>query len=269
LNRRVIGLLLAIVLAGIATFFLVQYVTSADERAREEEALAEVFVAQADIPAGTTAEAASTQGLIGRDQIAARTVPDGAIGDLDDLTGLVATGPIFPGEIIVAQRFGTTVAQVAGLLEIPEGLQAVTVEAGVSPGLAGFVQPDDLVSVLASVDLPVDVPPVQEEGEDAAPPETTASGGFTTQYIVQNVSVLAVGQRVVVPEAEGEQTTGIEQSNERYLFTLAMTPDDIEKVVFSTQQGALWFTLVPQPEDEEEEPEVFVTPGRTLENVFE
>jgi pilus assembly protein CpaB len=268
LNRRLIGLLLAVVLAGVATFFLVQYVTSADERAREEEALADVFVAQGDIQPGTSAADAANQGLIVRDSIPARAVPTGAIGDLEDISDLVATGPIFDGEVIVAQRFGSTVAQPGGLFEIPEGLQAVTVEAGIVPGVAGFVQPQDLVSVVASLEMPGEeqAPPAQPDEEEQA--ATVEGGGFTTQYLLQNVEVLAVGQRVISTEG-GEQTASIQPSNERYLFTLALAPEDIEKLVFSTQQGQLWFTLVPQLDDEDEDAEVFETPGRSVENIFD
>jgi pilus assembly protein CpaB len=268
LNRRVIGLLLAVLLAAVATYFLIQYVTSADERAREDEALVEVFVAQADIPAGTSSDDASAQGLIGRDQVPVRSVPEGAVGDLESISGLVAAGPIFAGEIIVAQRFGETGAVPSGILEVPEGLQAVTVEAGIAPGVAGFVQAGDAVSVLASIELPEEPAPVAPEGEEPAPAEEAEAGGNVTSYIAQNVEVLVVGQRVVVAE-EGQEAGSVQQSNDLYLFTLAMTPEDIERIVFASQQGSLWFTLLPELEDEDQERETVETPGRTLQNIFE
>jgi pilus assembly protein CpaB len=266
-KRRLIGLIVALLLAGIATFAIYQLVTTADERAREQEALAQVFVAQGDILAGTPADQAIAQGLIARDEIPARTVPEGAIGSLDAIDGLVATVQIFDGEIIVAQRFGSTVADTTGTFEIPEGLQAVTVEADVVRGVAGFVQAQDTVSVLATLDAPVDdaPPPTDDEDEDV----TTAGGSLATrtQYLVQNVTVLAVGQRVVSTEEEQDGTT-IQQSNERYLFTLAMTPEDIEQLVFAFQEGTIQFTLLPPLADDEEERESVETPGRTIENAF-
>jgi pilus assembly protein CpaB len=268
LNRRVIGLLLAVLLAGVATYFLIQYVTSADERAREDEAFVEVFVAQADIPAGTSADDASAQGLIGRDEIPARSVPEGAVGDLESISGQVAAGPIFTGEVIVAQRFGETGAQPTGVLEVPEDLQAVTVEAGIAPGLAGFVQAGDTVSVLATIDVPQEPAPAAPEDEELPAPEEGQAGGVATSYIAQNVEVLVVGQRIVVTE-EGQEVGSVQQSNDLFLFTLAMTPEDIERLVFASQQGSLWFTLLPQMEDEDAEREVVDTPGRTFQNIFE
>ena len=260
MNRRLIGLVVALALAGVATFLLVQWVNSADERAREEEDLAEVFVAQGDIPAGTSAEVAIGQALITTDEIPARSVPEGAIGSLDTIAGQVATVQIFDGEIIVAQRFGTTVSQPGGLFEIPEGLEAVTLEAAIVPGVAGFVQAQDQVSLVVTIDLPA--------GDEADDEETVDPSGAQTQYLVQDVTVLAVGQRVIVTDEAGEQQARIQESNETYLFTLAMAPDDIERAVYATQHGTIWFTLLPQLEEEEERPPV-TTPGRNRENLFD
>ncbi len=268
MNRRLIGLLLAIVLAGVATFLLVQYVTSADERAREDEALAEVFVATADIPAGTPVESAAAQGLIDQSTVPARTVPAGAIGSLDAIAGQVATMPLFEGEIIVAQRFGSTVAATAdATLEVPEGLLAISIQAGVVDGVAGFVQPQDTVSIVASLVLPEDIVAPDDE-DDVQPADEAVAGGQTTEFLVQNVPVLAVGQRVITVAEDGSTSASIQPSNESYIFTLGMTAEQVEQLVFASQQGELWFTLLPEVEEDEER-EGFDTPGRTIENIFD
>jgi pilus assembly protein CpaB len=252
-NRRLIGLVVAVLLAAVATVLLIQYVRTADERARQDETLAEVFVAQSDIQPGVSADDAIAQGLIARDEVPSRAVPSGAVAELAQVSGLIVTVPIYEGEVIVTQRFGDTVAQTTGLLEVPEGTQAVTIEAAIAPGLAGFIQPGDLVSVVGTVET--------TETDD------TAAAGVTSQYLVQNVTVLAVGQRVVATETE-EEGAQVQQSNELYLFTLAMPPEDIERTVFGTQQGTLWFTLLP-PQEEDVDPEIFDTPGRTTANIFD
>ncbi len=271
MNRRVLGLLLAIVLAGVATFLLIQYVTSADERARESEELVEVFVAQGDIAPGTTADAAAAQGLIDADEIPSRTLPSGAIGDLSQLDGLVAVGPIYDGEVIVSQRFGRTVAVAGGVgLDVPEGREAVTVEAGVIAGVAGFVQPGDDVSVVATFTLP---PPAEDAAapDEEAPPEGEGEGpteGLTTRYLVQDAEVLAVGQRVIRTNENGEQTSSVQLANDRYIFTLALPAPDIEQLVFAFQQGVIHFTVLPAL-DEDQERELVETPGRSIEDIFD
>jgi pilus assembly protein CpaB len=246
LNRRLIGLVVAVVLAAIATILIVNYVQTADERAREAEELTEVFVAQEDIPAGMAADDAIGQGLIARDEIPSRSVPSGAIGALSQIEGDIATVDIVEGEVIVGQRFGTTVAATEGRLQVPDGMQAVSVQVSVVPGVAGFIEPEDTVSVLATLDAG------DPEDEDA-PQETR------TQYLLQNAVVLAIGQRMVT----GENAPRISRSDESYIFTLALEPEDIEKLVFANAQGALTFTLLP----DDEQPEVD-TPGRTVDNAF-
>jgi pilus assembly protein CpaB len=253
-NRRLVGLIVALVLAGVATFLLINFVNSADERARTGEELATVFVAQGDITAGTSADDAAAQGLIAQDDVPARTVPAGAIGSLESIAGQVAVGPIFEGEILVAGRFGSTAASATGLIDIPEGLQAVTVDAGVLEGVAGFVQAGDQVSVVATV---TDVD--EEDGSEEA----------RTQYLLQNAQVLAVGRRVPAQQTEdGAGEDQIQQQGERYVFTLGMDPVSIEQLIFAYQQGQVWFTLLPDSDDGEDLPEVD-TPGRTLTDLFD
>lgn len=255
MNRRLIGLLLALVLAGVATFLLVQYVNTADERAREGEQLTSVFIAQADIAAGTTAEDAAAQGLIAQDEIPSRTVPAGAIASLDSITGQVATGPLFEGEVIVAGRFGSTVTSAAGgaTLDIPDGLHAVTVDAGILEGVAGFVRAGDTVSLVATIDALEDV----EDAEQAL-------AQVRAEFILQNVEVLAVGRRVPAEATEEGGEDQIRQDESRFVFTLALEAEDVETLLFAFQEGGIWFTLLPDGDQPEAD-----TPGRTLENLFD
>ena len=249
MNRRLIGLVLALVLAGVATVVLVNYVQTADERAREAEELTEVFVAQEDITAGTNADEAIGQGLIVRDEIPSRAVPSGAIAELSQIEGQIATVDVAQGEVILSQRFGATVAETGQRFQVPDGLQAVSVQVSVIPGVAGFIEPDDTVSVLATLDA---ADPDEDEEEEADAETRTA-------FLVQNAQVLAVGQRVVT----GEDAPRIQRSDETYIFTLAIEPADVEKLVFAYGQGELTFTLLP----DDEQPEVN-TPGRTFDNAF-
>ena len=246
MNRRLIGLVIAVVLAAIATFFIISYVQTADERAREAEELTEVFVAQEDIQAGMSADEAIGQGLIDRDEIPSRSVPSGAIGALSQIEGDIATVDIVEGEVIVSQRFGATVAETGGRLQIPDGLQAVSVQVSVVPGVAGFIEPEDTVSVLATM-------------EATDPDDEDAPSATRTQYLLQNAGVLAVGQRVVT----GDDAPRVRRSDENYIFTLALEPEDVEKLVFANNQGSLTFTLLPDDEQPEAD-----TPGRTADNVF-
>lgn len=261
MNRRVIGLVAAFVLAAIATVALYLYVQRADERAQEDVQLRQVYVATQQIEAGTPAEAAITQGLIQQREVPANAVADGAIGSLDQIEGLVATVPIVPGQQIVAANFAETAAVATGTdIEVPEGLQAVSVDLGVLPGVAGFVNAGDRISIISLIDQEAGAP-------DGEAPEATAT--LTSQYLLQDALVLAVGQRVTTFDENGNPTgKAIRENNENYIFTLALEPEQIERLVFAETQSQLWASLQPDRE-EEEDFEPFDTPGANLENLFQ
>lgn len=246
MNRRIVGLVSAIVLAAVATVIIISYVTRVDERAREGQELAEVYVAQEDISAGTNADAAIDQGLVVRDDVPASAVPGGAIASLDQIDGQVAAETIFAGEVIVAQRFGDTVATPGGRFDVPDGQQAVSVQVGVVPGVAGFIEPGDTVSVVATIST---------EGED----EEDATD-LQSELLLQNVEVLAVGQRM--HQQEGDPT--VQRSDEAFIFTLALEAEQVEQLVFANAQGELWFTLLADDEQDDAN-----TPGRDAANLFD
>lgn len=263
MNRRVIGLVVAVLLAAIATAALYFYVQRADERAQEDVQLRQVYVATQQIEAGTAAEAAITQGLVQQREIPANAVAQGAIGSLDQIEGLVATVPIVPGQQIVTANFDETAAVATGTdIEVPEGLQAVSIDLGVLPGVAGFVNAGDRLSIISLINQDTGAAPA--EGEEAAPAE-----GLTAQYFMQDALVLAVGQRVTNFDENGNATgRSIRENNENYIFTLALTPEQIERLVFAETQTQLWASLQPDRE-EDEEFDSFDTPGANLENLFQ
>ena len=251
-SRRLVGLVLAIVLAGAGTFALYQYVTNIENRELEEIELAQVYVATGTIPVGTSAQAAIEQGLIRREEVPRNVVADNAIGSLEQIQGLVATADITRGEQILTTRFGRAAGTETGLLEIPEGRQAISVEVGILPGVAGFVRAGDHVSILATLDEPDPTSP------DPAVTRTRV------EFAVQDAIVLAVGQRVLVRDEQGRnQGYRINETNDRYLFTLAVTPADVERILLAFQEASIWFTLLPEGEQAPA-----VTSGRTLDDLL-
>lgn len=280
MNRRVVGLVVAVVLAAVATVALYLYVNRADERAAQEFDLRQVYVATQRIEAGTPVDAAISQGLIQQREIPDTAVAEGAIGSLDQIQGQVATVPIVAGQQIVVENFGAQASVGIGSdIEVPEGLQAVSVDLSVVPGLAGFVDAGERISVLTLIDLDADQAtqqpaaqqPAEGETEAAQQPTTPqASGeGQQARYVVQNALVLAIGQRVTTFDENGTPTgKGIQESNDNYIFTLALTPTEIEKLVFAKDQGTLWATLLPETEDGEPLDAV-TTPGANRENLFQ
>lgn len=63
---------------------------------------------------------------------------------------------------------------------------------------------------------------------------------------------------------EEEPEGGTAQEGGSVLLTVAVTPDEAEQLTFANLTGQLYMTLLP-----EDETEPVVTPGRTVDNLFE
>lgn len=260
---RSLAIIVALVLAGVAVFFIWRYVNDVEEQVRQDQELVEVYVATRSIPEGTRADAAISQGLIQRDEIPRVNRPENAITALEQIDGLAAVDPIIAGEVILQARFGDPTSQ-AVEFEIPEGLQAISVQVGVPAGVAGFVRPGDRISVIAHIAAAPPTAPVI--GPDGNPVEVEGDGPSETrsQFLVQDVQVLSLGRRVLVQTEQGEQDSV--QQTESVLATIAVTDEQAEQLVFAINEGegdnSLYFTLLPDGYEADD------TPGRTFENLF-
>lgn len=243
-------------------YFIWQYVDRIEDQVRADQELVEVYVASSGIPEGTRAETAISQGLIETDELPQVNRPAGAITALEQISGLAAASDILPGEVILQGRFADPASSAVDF-EVPEGLQAISLEVEVPPGVAGYLQPGDNISVIAHIAAPAAANQViGPDGTLQPAPETTEGAEETrAQFLVQGIEVLAVGRRVVVTTEEGTQQDQVEQT-ESVLATVAVTDEDAERLVFALSEGDLYFTLLP----EGYEPQG--TPGRTFEDLF-
>lgn len=253
MSRRTVALVASVVLAAVAAVALISYVRGLENKAFEGTETVSVFVAKEPIPAGTTGEFATQRNLIERTTIPKKVRADGAITSLDEIRGKVAAVTILKGEQIVSPRF-VLPGQVRGTLPIPANRVAISLEVGIPPGVAGFVQRGDRISIIAQLSVPRRG--ARATGTAAAPTETRV------QFLLQSVEVLEIGQRVVTTTQTGQQGQSTQQSEGRVLATLALTPGDAEKLAYAIFQGQLYFTLLP------EGAKPAGTAGRTAENAF-
>ena len=249
---KVVAVIVAIVLAVAATVAIFLYVQGIEQRAFQDAELVEVLVAEEPIPEGTSAAAASDAGLITRGTIPRANVPDGPVLSLEDIEGLITRDAIPANEVLVRERWvDPTVA--ATTLDIPEGFEALSVQVSIPPGVAGFIRAGDQVSLIATIERP---DAVAEDPDDEDADATPAAEDLISRYLLQGIEVLAVGQ----PQLEDAETG---QPASAVLLTVALEPEDAERMVFAIQTAALYFTLLP-PDAEPQE-----TPGRTLSDLFD
>jgi pilus assembly protein CpaB len=229
MQSRLLAILVAVAFALVATAALVVYVNGADRRAIRDQQPVLVYVAKSRIAAGTTGEKAQNEGLIQRTELPRKAVARDAIRSLEQLGGRVAAVDVVVGEQLLATRW-VGAEDVAGrnLLRIPEGHQAISIALDATRQVSGFVTPGDHVSMVATLEQP---------GTDTE----------VSQFLLQNLLVLAVGATAQSnPAAQGGGDRANQKPNQSLSsVTLAVRAEDVEQVVFATEHGSLYLSLLP------------------------
>jgi pilus assembly protein CpaB len=235
MNRKLTALLAAIVCALVGTLMLVGYVRTAEARALEGEELVSVLVVTSKIDAGTPGEQVGSS--VKSEQIPAKVRADGAVTDVDDLEGLVATVDLVPGEQLVLDRFAEPTARPG----VPEGKLEVTVRLDPERALGGLISAGDTVAVLASFD-PFEVDASGTGGTATKTPNTT--GLILHKIVVTNVQIATDAVRDEDDKTEPGEVNHV-APNGSMLVTLAMDADSVQRVVFAAEHGYLWLSAEP------------------------
>jgi pilus assembly protein CpaB len=275
MNKRLIGVAVAALLALLGTIVILRYVNDADERARADVELVEVFVIEEKVPAG--AGEAELRSAIGTTEVAANTVVDGVLTDLLQLDGKVAAVDLVPGEQVLLNRLIDSASFNQGktrLTSVPDGLLEITVSLEPQRLVGGQVVPGDTVGVIASFE-PFKINGITEEGlrvlselsEDeylravealSAVPENIDLVN-TTHFLMHKILVTRVQVEELPQEqydAEGNPVdTGVLSPTGNLLVTLAVEPHDAERLVFSAEFGTLWVTYEPESADDHDSTE--------------
>ena len=178
------------------------------------------FVTTTDIPVGTRWE--DMRNLIERQNVSDRERPANAVISQTQLNGRTATKAIPRGEVITTSQFTSP----SGGLDIPVGQNAITINLSVPAGVARYVQAGSITNVYATF--------------KGVPGINSAADSVVTKLILSNVKVLA--NQIATPVQE--QSSTVASPTGDILLTLALTPQDAEKLIFAKENGSLWFGLV-------------------------
>lgn len=227
MERRRILVIAAAVLAALGAVLVFLYVRGADTRAADEFETTDVLVAASQIDPGETLEAAVAAGKIVPQAVTNSSLLSGAQSDASALTGQVALTTLYPGEQVVATKFGSTAAATSAL-QIPEDQVAVSVNLTDPARVAGFVNPGSLVGIYMLGTDPKSAKPF-------------------AQVLLSKVTVLGVGSTTPSSTTTTDETTGNQTTEQlpRTLLTLALAPEDAQKVLFAQTNGELAFVLLP------------------------
>ncbi len=259
MSRRLVGALLALLLATVGTVILVAYVRAAEQRALAGQELVEVYLVTDTIPAGTPAEEIGDRVAIER--VPAMVRPVGAVDDLASLGGLVAAVDLPPGEQLLRTRFVER-AQFGGReagIDVPDDMVEVTVAFDPERAVGGLLEPGQTVAVFASFDpFQLTASVVEVDGEQVPLPGAVAAevGGTTpnsTDLLLRKVLVTAVQQPPDTPGGPGDPERLTVAPDDEVYVTLAVRPFDAERLVFTAEFGRLWLAVerdtVPESED--------------------
>ena len=243
MKARLLGGIAALVVAIIGTVLLFNYVQGADRRALANTETEDVLVVKQEVVAGTPASQLSQY-------VTTKTVPrtavaEGVVEDLGSLGSKVTAVGLKPGEQLLASRMVDANAFLGpARVEVPEGLQEITVRLSIDRVVGGKIQAGDTVGVFISL------------GDGAS--STDGEGGSGTQLTFHKVLVTAVqfssGQAA---QTQGEATQASSQgalnaenkdkqtSSDSYLITFARNAVDAEKLVYAAEFGKIYLSKEP------------------------
>jgi pilus assembly protein CpaB len=232
MGKRIIGVVAAVLLAAVGTMSLVGYVRGAEARALAGQETVEVLVLNEEVASDTPAE--DLAAVVTRERVPAKVRPADSVESLDELAGMVTAVGLVPGEQLVTTRFATP-AQLADStgVEVPEGMQEVTISLEPQRAVGGQIRPSDSVGLIASF------------APDVLPYNTKL---VIDQLLVTYVQVEQLPSSPVESETDDASPDLAPTGN--LLITLAVDVEQAERIVFAAEHGTIWLTAQNEDTDE-------------------
>ena len=212
MNKRVIAVAAAGVLALLGVLALVVWAQGANERALDGAELVSVVRLSGDVSAGTSAtDLKKSTELV---DLPKQSVPAGAVTDLSQVAGLSTNASVQKGEVLLKSRMETA-GEKTQSDGVPNGSQEVTIALDAERSVGGVVKAGDTVGVIVTAEF---------KDVDAQ----------ATNFVVNQVPVTKVDRTLAAGE-EGN-LAGL-------LVTLALPALDAERVVHGQKWGTVWLTM--------------------------
>ena len=245
INPLFVIIAVALLLGTSAAIGIWKYLNQTQETVKKLAAMKPVIVAIKEIKAG----AKITKEDLGIKEIPVQTSIEGASDSPQLFLDRFVKSTIQQDEILTESRLikkGTA----GGLsIIIPPGMRAVTIKVSDVVGVGGFVNPGDRVDVLS----------VYKNKEKVNQDGSTSEGEAYSKTILQNVLVLAAGDKLYDPDNLSEAVAMIVER-----VTLALPPKDAEKLILAFSKSLLHLSLRPYGEQK-----ITTTYGVTPEDVYE
>jgi pilus assembly protein CpaB len=233
MNRRVMGILLALVLAVIGTGAVLLYVKLAQNRVSSGQQAVRVLVAADRIPAGTSGERIRLAELVEEIVMPAGSVPDDALSDLPaELDALVVTSDIQRRQLLLRGQFDAA-TKISGGLNVPEKMLGVSVKLEVEEEVGGFIRPGSQVAVFGTYEL-----------HDKKFKDETGENNKVTRLVLPRTEVLAVGAYGEDGVTSAQPTEEGQEGNVTLIVTVSVNQADAERLIHSARIGELYAALL-------------------------
>ncbi|MCJ7473192.1 MAG: Flp pilus assembly protein CpaB [Actinobacteria bacterium] len=283
MRLRIVLLLIAIILGAVAVVAVIAYINNIRATVEEDVENVEVLVAAQNIPKETPVEILITAEAVILEAVPRKYLADGVLISLQDYEGYVVASPINKGEQITSTRF-IKPEDLGMAFNIPDDMLAISIPINEIIGVSNLINVGDMVNIIATFkpsEIQVEAIEERPEAEEIVPEAEEVTSGIEeeipkiiteiTKTLLWNVEVLYIGTRIIIIE-DSEETVGVfgtgqtreEQSEDIRTVTLAVTPEQSEKLVFTEEMGSVWMALLPVDGVEKEE-----TTGQTYDNIFD
>lgn len=213
--RALLFLVISAAAAAIAVV-VIYFVISSYQRelvnVSKPDELIGVMVAKQDIWQGKTIQVEDLTMI----ELPQDYVPESVLRSQEQAVGRVPRERILANEFIREERLADPEAGVGLNAIIPRGMRALSINISDGSAVSGFLNPGNYVDVLVTID-----------GDQTREAET--------RTLLQAVTVLAVNNRM------GNSVENVERS--RPSVTVAVTPDQAEKLTHAVAQGEVTLTL--------------------------
>lgn len=227
MNRRILTIILAVLLAVLGTTAVLIYVNKADARALDGKEAVSVLVAKQPIAAGTAVKYAKV--LLAKENMPAAAVPSDALRTLEQkLDEYVTSTEIAPGQLLTRRMLVKESKQNDFVL--PAGKLAVTIP--IESGSVGEVplQPGFKVAIFNTFDVGS-----ERNGFTPAAGEDS-SGNQATRLLLPMVEVISV---VAQTAKSGEKSSTKSNGFGQHLVTVAVTQSEAERLIHVLKTGNL------------------------------
>jgi len=211
-NRLLIGLVIALVIAFLLSSFVYkQFQKASIVKPTSTQSL---VVAAVPMPLGTRLDASNLRVI----QWPASQQVAGMYSRVEDVANRAIITPLAQNEPVLEAKLAPKESGAGLSATIPEGMRGVSVAVNEVVGVAGFVTPGTMVDVLVTGRM-------------------IGGGGVgdITRTILENVRVLAAGQKVEQDREGKPQTVAV--------ITLLVSPDDASKLTMASTDGKIQLAL--------------------------